>query len=53
MQFHQTKQVIPFPGTNSAQKMDLGFEIQKTNVGTRISILEISYAPIFSQNDQL
>ena len=34
-------------------KKTLGFEIQKTNVGIRISIFEISCAPIFRQNGQL
>ena len=34
-------------------KRKLGFEIQKTNVGIRISILEILGAPIFRQNGQL
>ena len=34
-------------------KRKLGFEIQKTNVGIRISILEIPCVPIFSQNGQL
>ena len=29
--------------------MDLGFEIQKTNVGIRIHILEIPCVPIFRQ----
>ena len=33
-------------------KRKLGFETQKTNVGIRISILEISRAPIFRQNEQ-
>ena len=33
-------------------KMDLGFEIQKTNVGVRISILTIPCVPIFRQNGQ-
>ena len=33
--------------------MDLWLEIQKTNVGIRISILEILYIPIFRQNKQL
>ena len=33
--------------------MDLGLEIQKTNVGIRMSILEIPCAPIFRQNEQL
>ena len=32
-------------------KMDLGLEIQKTNVGIRISILEIPCVPIFSKTD--
>ena len=34
-------------------KRKLGFEIQKTNVGIRISILEIPCVPIFRQNRQL
>ena len=34
-------------------KIHLGLEIQKTNVGIRISILEISCVPIFRQNKQL
>ena len=34
-------------------KRKLGFEIQKTNVGIRISILEIPCAPVFRQNEQL
>ena len=34
-------------------KMDLGFEIQKTNVGGRISNLKIACVPIFRQNKQL
>ena len=32
--------------------MDLGLEIQKANVGIRISILEIPCVPIFRQNGQ-
>ena len=32
--------------------MNLGLEIQKTNVGIRISMLEILYMPIFRQNEQ-
>ena len=32
--------------------MDFGLEIQKTNVGIRISILETSRVPIFRQNKQ-
>ena len=42
--------------TFSAQifpKMDLGLEIQKTNVGIGISILDIIRVPIFSQNRKL
>ena len=42
--------------TFSAQicpKMDLGLEIQITNVGIRISILEMPRVPIFLQNGQL
>ena len=31
-------------------KRKLGFEIQETNVGIRISILEIQWVPIFRQN---
>ena len=34
-------------------KMDLGLEIQKKNVGIKISILEILYVPILSQNRQV
>ena len=34
-------------------KVDLGSEIQKTNVGIRIRILEIACFPIFKQNEQL
>ena len=34
-------------------KRKLGFEIQETNVGIRISILEIPCVPIFRQNRQL
>ena len=34
-------------------KRKLGFEIQETNVGIRISILEIPCVLIFRQNDQL
>ena len=34
-------------------KRKLGFEIQKTNVGMRISILEIPCVPIFRINGQL
>ena len=34
-------------------KRKLGFEIQKTNVGTRISLIEIPCVPLFRQNGQL
>ena len=34
-------------------KRKLGFEIQKTNIGIRISILQIPCVPIFRQNGQL
>ena len=34
-------------------RMDLGLEIQKTNAGIRISILEIPCVPIFRQKGQL
>ena len=34
-------------------RMDLGLQTQKTNVGIRISILEILCLPIFKQNGQL
>ena len=34
-------------------KTDLGLEIQKPNVGIRISILEIPCVPIFQQKGQL
>ena len=36
-----------------SQKRKLAFEIQKINVGIRISILEIPCVPIFRQNGQL
>ena len=34
-------------------KRTLGFEIQKTNVGIKISMLEMSCVPIFRQNGHL
>ena len=34
-------------------KMELGLEIQKTNIGIKISILEILCVPIFRQDGQL
>ena len=33
--------------------MDLGFKIQKTNCGTRISIVEIPWVPMFRENGKL
>ena len=32
--------------------MNLGLEIQKTNVGIRMIILEILYVPVFRRNEQ-
>ena len=34
-------------------KLDVGFGIQKGNVGIRISILKIPCVPIFRKNEQL
>ena len=34
-------------------KMDLGLEIQKTNVGIRITIVKMPCVPIFRKNGQL
>ena len=39
--------------TQICPKIDLGLEIQRTNVGIKISILEIPCVPIFRQNGQL
>ena len=36
--------------TQIFSKMDLGLEIHKTNVGIKISILDIPCVPIFRQN---
>ena len=49
----QSKWTTLNPSAKIYPKMDLGFEIQKTNVGIRISILEIPCVPIFRQNGQL
>ena len=43
------KQTIPLPWPKSGHKIDLGFEIWKTNAGIKISILEIHCVPIFRQ----
>ena len=40
-------------GSNLPEKMDLGLKIQKTNIGIRISILDIPCVPIFRQNGQV
>ena len=47
------KQTIPLPWPKSGHKIDLGFEIWKTNAGIKISIVEIHCVPIFRQNRQL
>ena len=46
--FHTKRRTLTFLA-QICPKTDLGLEIQKTNVGIRISILEISYVPIFKQ----
>ena len=40
-------------GSNLPEEMDLGLKIQKTNIGIRISILDIPCVPIFRQNGQV
>ena len=50
--FRQRKQLVTF-SAQIGPKMDLWFKIQKTNVGIRISTLEIRCVAIFSQNGQL
>ena len=50
--FRQRKQLVTF-SAQICPKMDLWFKIQKTNVGIRISTLEIRCVAIFSQNGQL
>ena len=49
----QAKWTIRFFRLKFARKMDLSLEFQKTNVGIRISILEIAFFLIFKQNRQL
>ena len=49
----QAKQIALTFLERISEKMDLGLEIQKTNVGTRIIIIETLYVPIFRQNRQL
>ena len=49
----QAKQTMLTFLTQICPKMDLNFEIEKTNIGIRISILEIPCVPIFRQKRQL
>ena len=49
----QTKQTALTFLVQICPKMDLGFEIQKTNIGIRISILEVLCVPIFRKKGQL
>ena len=50
--FNKNGQILLF-WSKFAQKIDLGFEIQKTNVEIRIIILKIPCLPIHKQNKQL
>ena len=50
-QFSVKADNFDFFGPNLPKK-EKGFQIQKTKVGIRISILEIPCVPIFSQNGQ-
>ena len=52
MQLHQTNLSNSTSWAQVCPKMDLGLEIQKTNVGIRISILNIPCIPLLSQNGQ-
>ena len=49
----QGKQTTLIFSTETFPKTDLEFELQKTNVGIRISILEISCVPFFRQMDNV
>ena len=49
----QTKQTALTFSAQICPKVDLGLAIQKTIVEIRISILDIPYVLIFSQNEQL
>ena len=49
----QAKQIALTFLAQICPKMELGLEIQKINVGIKISILEILCVPIFRQNGQL
>ena len=51
-QFSGKTDNFDFFGPN-CPNMDLGLEIQKTNVTIRISILEITCIPIFRQSERL
>ena len=50
--FRQKKTALTFSAQIFPRK-DLALAIQKTIVGIRISILDIPYVPIFSQNEQV
>ena len=50
--FGAKQTTLPF-SAQICPKMNLGLEIEKTNVGIRISILNIPCVPIFRQNRQL
>ena len=49
----QAKQTALTFSAQLCSKIDLGLEIQKTNVRIRISILDIPCVPILSENEQL
>ena len=53
MRYFQAKRTTLTFLTQIFQKIGLGLEIQKNNVGIRISILEIRCIPIFRQNRQI
>ena len=48
----QAKQTALTFSAQICPKKDLALTIQKNIVGIRISILDIPYVPIFSQNEQ-
>ena len=50
--FQAKRKTLPF-FAQICPKGSLELEIHKTNVGIRISILEIPFVPIFRQNGQL
>ena len=49
----QTKQTALTFSAQICPKKDLGLETEKTNVGTKINIVETLCVPIFSQTGQL